>query len=616
MRNCRKVGTVAALLLCLILPGCGNLGATGGHRAQFLVTLSSLSPSNVTAGGPPFMLTVNGSNLGPDCNWTLVWNGGTQINSTAPATCQGTQAFFLINASLIQNAGSASIALVDGINANQLSNPLTLTVAPRTSTACALFGLYHYVITGFDNNGPMMGSGAFGVDASGNATGEYNFNDRFYPFYTQNIPGDPSSLAGGKCTNGSTPNQGTVTLSAGPTAFNYTFAVQQGGNGRLVESDPAVQVFDGTAYDVAGSGVFAKVVPDQTFSGNYVFGMVGADPYGNNGNWTQIAVAGNFAFSSAALNGVADLNDGGTVISDAILGPTPQQIPVPADPYSIASFPVNIGTLPGAFTLMMTTPSNGLVVGGFPPEVLDPGFVGNPGYTSGINVIGVVTSQEKAGAYDNGGLNASLVLSTLGAPPPLCCTTSTNTTLGLASGFDSNSGTFNLLFDNVSGGVANLNQTVTGATYSVAGNGRATVSYTSGGEIHDYVYYLDNVNDGYIVGLDNSAEFGFFQPQASGPFNTGSANGTFAAGTFLPLTPGSPNLATEVTLNNGNLTASAPSGALSGTYSVTATGRGTATVSPPVLGGNDLVLYVIDPQSVLLMGSDNMASDTIMFMHF
>ena len=79
----------------------------------------------------------------------------------------------------------------------------------------------------------------------------------------------------------------------------------------------------------------------------------------------------------------------------------------------------------------------------------------------------------------------------------------------IASGFNSGAGTFNFLQDNVSGGTAHLNKSITGATYNVAADGRATVSYASCGTTHNYVYYLDNSNDGYILGLDKQRRVQF-----------------------------------------------------------------------------------------------------------
>ncbi|HEV2194057.1 MAG TPA: hypothetical protein VGR55_00610 [Candidatus Acidoferrum sp.] len=582
------------------------------------MTLTSVSPSSVTAGGPPFILTVNGSNLTAGYA-TLVWNGGQQIASVgAGHSTESTQATFLIDPSLIANPGNVSIAVIDGINNNQLSNTLTLTVMPHTTTACGLFGLYHYLVTGFEQKGAMVAAGAFGVDASGNVTGEYGFGDLSLPFSlfgnTPDFigPGFPGP-AGGQCTNSSTPNQGTLTLScacgtaSSTFTFTYTFILQQGGGGRLVESNDAVSQFG----NMSGSGVFAKVIPDSVFIGDYAFGMTGTDTHGDQGKWTHFGTVGAFTFSSGNLNGVADVNDGGTVLSNATLGPAAGVPLFSPDAYSIDQVNLDVTGLGNNFVfhMLMTSPATGFVVGdvnsSFAPS----------GTFEDVILAGFVSSQANAGAYGNNSLNAPLVLSTSGVPPPVCCTISTDTTLGLASGFNSGAGTFNLELDNVSGGVANLNQAVTGVTYSVASNGRATVSYSVGGNTLNYVYYLDSVNDGYILGLGNSAEFGFFQPQAAGPFTTASINGTFGSATFFPLTPMAPNLATEITLNNGSMSANTPAGALTGTYAVAPSGRGTASVNLPVLGGKDLVFYVIGPDSVVVMGSDATASDAISFMH-
>ncbi len=594
MRNCWKVETVVALFLCLLLPACGNLGATGGHRAEFLITLTSVSPSSVMAGSPTFTLTVKGTNL--STSGILVWNGGKQIIAV---TLSSSEATFTIDASLIANPGSISLQFVDGINSNELSNALTLTVAPRGPTACALFGTYDFLFAGFGMNySHVIMAGAFGVDVSGNVAGEADY------------PWGGATLSG-TCTNSGAPNVGTLSFNefnSEPNTLNYTFVLQQQGSGgtrgRLFEVGENTSPF-GT---LSGSGMFVEASPDSVLGGDYAFGLVGEDPSGANGVGSQVAAVGRITYSKGTLNsGFGDINDGGTVTANGTV--TALNNPSPPDIWGRTQWTLSIEGQ--SFPMVLYLNSSGIIFAFgnvFPPS------------SSSMFVAGFFSPQSSAGSYSNSSLNGPLVFDTQGAPPPLCCWTtnpsSTDTTIGSASGFDGNSGTFNLLFDNVSGGVANLNQTVTGATYSVASNGRATVSYTSGGETREYVYYLDNVNDGYILGLDNSAEFGFFQPQASGPFNTASVNGTFAMGTFFPSLPGSPNLTTEVTLNNGNLTASAPSGALSGTYSITAAGRGTATVNLPVLGGNDLVLYVIDSQSVVLMGSDNTTADAITLMHF
>ena len=597
MRN-GLLGFAVVTSVCFVF-ACGNLGPTGGHRAQFIVTLTSLSPSSVVAGGPPFILTVNGSNLTGGYA-TLIWNGGQHISSVgAGQSPESTQATFQIDASLIANPGNISIAVVDGINANQVSNALTLTIMPHTTTACALFGIYDFLFTSFDGSAV---AGAFGVDASGNVSGEEDFSGF--------IGSTPYSISG-TCTNSATPNQGTLTITPfSAAASTYTFVLQQGSGlprGRLVGDTSS------SSSTMPGSGVFVETAPDSVLqNGDYAFGLLGEDPYGDSGVGTQIAVPGRFTYANGNLsNGVSDINDGGIVTASAPLSGA--KVPIPADIWPRMMLNLSVGGTSTGFAVYTNSSGSAFAIGAVAtpfPHTSGPGVA---------NIAGFIFPQAKAGMYDNASLNAPVVFSTWGAPPPLCCPNTnpsvTDTTIGLASTFDSNAGTFNLAFDNVSQGVANLNQVVTGATYNVASNGRATVSYSVGQNAVNYVYYLDNANDGFILGLGNTAEFGFFQVQSSGPFSTASINGTFASATFLALLPSSPNLAAEVTLNNGNLSANTPGGALTGTYSVAASGRGTATVNLPLLGGEDWVFYVVGPDSVLVMGSDNATSDAIMSMH-
>jgi hypothetical protein len=617
LRN-RLLGFGLIASLCLV-QACQNLGPTGGHRAKFNAgTITSLSPSSVMAGGPPFTLTLNGSNFNQGFV-TLVWNGTTNIQV---AQGSDTQVSFAIPASLIANPASISIQLIDSVPGDRPSNTVTFTIVPRGTTACALFGLYNFLFTGFDtrplgipqfnkNNGGAIFAGAFGVDANGNLSGELDWTD--YPFRSETIVPTGGSPIVGTCTNSATPNQGTATFKfmdnfGNPVTLTFTFLLQQGGSGpargRLIKFAD----MNSTLGTLVGTGVFVATA-DAVLNGDYAFGLVGIDP-GDSGSGSQIGAAGTFTYSSGNLGaGVADINDGGTVTANAPVSGA--MFPnAPPDLYSRVARDLTIGGQLVHLAIYANSSGGGFAIGEIPSQTANTRAV-----------AGIISPQTNAGAYTNGSLNAPLVFSTWGAPAPLYTgasyTTSSDTTLGLASGFNSSAGTFNLQFDNISAGVANLNQAVSGATYSVASNGRTTVSYTLGGNTVNYVYYLDSPNDGFILGESGTAaEFGFFQPQASGPFTTSTINGTFASATFLPMTPASPNVATEITLNNGTLSANTPAGALAGTYAVAPSGRGTASVNLPVLGGNNLVLYVIGPGSVVVMGSDNTMNNAITFMHF
>jgi len=226
---------------------------------------------------------------------------------------------------------------------------------------------------------------------------------------------------------------------------------------------------------------------------------------------------------------------------------------------------------------------------------------------------GLIGAQANAGLYDNSRLNAPVVFSTWGRlsgfPP------TSVTAVGLASGFDAGAGTFNLTLDSMVSGTPDLNQALSG-TYHVAGNGRTTLSYSVGPSVYYYVLYLDDVNDGYMQGSGYSADFGFFEAQAAGPFANSSINGTFAAGTWFPAVSGTADAVAQITLTNGTITGTSAAGALSGSYAVSPSGRGTGTLNPPIFGTAGFVFYVIGGGSIELMGTGaGTMRDSIAFLH-
>lgn len=455
------------------------------------------------AGGPPFTLTLNGSNFNQGVV-TLVWNGITNIQVVQSGS--DTQVSFAISAGLIANPGSISIQLIDSVPGDRPSNTVTFTIVPRGTTACALFGLYDFLFTGFEtihlgipqfnnNNGGAMFAGAFGVDANGNLSGEQDWTE--YPFRSGAFDPVGGSPIAGTCTNSATPNQGTLTLTFIDTFGNnvtltFTFLLQQGGSGptrgRLIKFAD----MNSTLGTLAGTGVLVATASDAVLNGDYAFGLVGIDP-GDSGSGSQIGVAGAFSYSNGNLGaGAADINDGGTVTANASVSGA--MFPnAPPDLYSRVARDLTIGGQMVHLAIYVNSSGGGFAIGEIPSQNAN---------TSAV--AGFISPQTNPGAFTNGSLNAPLVFSTWGAPAPLYTgasyTTSSDTTLGLASGFNSGAGTFNLQFDNVSAGVANLNQAVSGATYSVASSGRATVSYTLGGNTVNYVYYLDGPNDGFILG--------------------------------------------------------------------------------------------------------------------
>ena len=575
------------LCLALIIPtllwqGCipgghgGGGGGGGGGMGIPGATLTSLSPSTVVAGGPTFTLTVNGSGFVP--GGSLFWNATGLGNYTFVSS---TQVTVQVGAGLITNPGAANITAIIPTPRTNPSNPLALNINAFSSSACVLFGSYDFFFTGFDANGPVTIAGQFGVDANGNVSGEEDFKDLADTHVLQPI-------TGGSCTNSATTNEGTLSITTPTGTSHYTFATQAkpspGTNGQMAES--------GDVNGISGSGRFKFTPPGAFLSGDYVIAVVGADSSGG-----RMGIVGRFSDSNTCENcvgtltsGVGDINDHANLTSNAELS---GNISVP-DLYSRSVVTVNLGNQTLQFAFYVVTSQVAFAV-----EV-------DSGISSPL-LAGFVSSQTNAGGYANNYLNAPVVFNTWGAiaTPP-----ASDTSIGLASGFNSAGGTFSLLTDSVSAGIASLNQTVD-ASYQIASTGRGTVSYTTGGKNHSLVLYLDTQNDGYILDDSGSVGFGFFGAQASGPFSNSTLQGTYAGGTWFPPASISPNFTGTVTLNNGSI-----SGDVTGTYNVNpVSGRGTASVNLPVFGSNNVVFYIVAPNNFMIMGSDPVSDDTIGFLH-
>lgn len=105
------------LLLAALAVGCGygsnynpNMGPSGSMSIQ------QLSPSSANAGGPGFVLTVNGSGFGTSA--VVYWNG-SQRNSTYVT---GNQLTATISASDIAQSGTVQVYVrSNGLNSNTVN---------------------------------------------------------------------------------------------------------------------------------------------------------------------------------------------------------------------------------------------------------------------------------------------------------------------------------------------------------------------------------------------------------------------------------------------------------------------------------------------------------------
>jgi WD40-like Beta Propeller Repeat len=111
--------------------GCNDYGSTFQPNTGALI--STLSPSNINAGGGPFTLNVSGQ--GPFVTKTVVtWNGGklaTTPNTDSNGNVLSVSA--MVPASLVAKPGTATVITQNpfsGSGNNGLSNPLTFTINP------------------------------------------------------------------------------------------------------------------------------------------------------------------------------------------------------------------------------------------------------------------------------------------------------------------------------------------------------------------------------------------------------------------------------------------------------------------------------------------------------
>ena len=563
----------------------GGGGGGGGGGPPPGAVLTSLSPMSVTAGDPPLWLIVNGSNF--------VAGGMATISGQPPTPytwVSVTQIKVLVTSSAIAAAGSVAIKVTSANVAE--SNSLTLTVKAFTTSACLLDGSYDFVFTGFNSSGPITIAGNFGVDANGNVTGEQDYKD-----LASTHPAQP--ITGGTCVNSMTPNEGALTLTTDTGAtFSYTYVSQTlpapGAKGRIASA--------ASNNGISGSGWF-HFVPGPTFlSGDLALGLVGSDSSGN-----RMTLLGRFTDTTAGLavagmlsNGLGDTNTSGIPKSMQSITGT---VGIP-DAYSRSLATVMIGSQPLQLAIYVPVPGLGLVA--------------NADSASGSPLLAGFVNGQANLPFGNGSLTAPLIVTSWGG-----VSAQSVTSLSRASGFNatggpagSGKGTFDLLVDAVTSGAASPSTPISPVTYQIDATGRGTASYTIGGKTHDFVVYLDDVNDGYVMDTnDPSAGYGWFVAQKQlVTFNKLFISQTYYAGTWFSPVAASPNTTGVVTFDS--MTGMA-SGLFNGAYTVVdaTTGRGTVAVTSPVFGSNNLVFYIINQNLIEAMGSDGVSGDAIAFLN-
>src|SRR6476646_8650242 len=82
----KSVGLFVCVIIAIILVGCGGGGPTPSPTPTPAPppTITSVSPNSVTAGGPGFVLTVNGANFLSSS--VVQWNGNARLTTVVSPT--------------------------------------------------------------------------------------------------------------------------------------------------------------------------------------------------------------------------------------------------------------------------------------------------------------------------------------------------------------------------------------------------------------------------------------------------------------------------------------------------------------------------------------------------
>lgn len=316
------------------------------------------------------------------------------------------------------------------------------------------------------------------------------------------------------------------------------------------------------------SGSFSNASLD----GKYAFSFSGKDANG------LVAVAGTLAADGAGniSSGMLDLNQQGSGAANGTLSGT----------YTIAADGRGTATLTastGNFTLAFVVVSNSRAL-----------VIRFDKTSSGSGAMDLVDSS----AFSTSALSGTLVFNLSGLdasanPLATLASITTDTTGTVTSGVQDTS-------DN---GAIVTNQPISAGTLQVGSNGRGTAALTTSAGPLNFVFYVVDANHIKLVETDKLPALAGDAFRQTGPISNASlsgpfaftvggmdtANGQFAAGAVLTADgAGAISSGSEDINDAGSPTTNV---AITGTYTLDASGRGTATLSSTTAGALNFVIY-------------------------
>lgn len=441
------------------------------------------------------------------------------------------------------------------------------TAEPATGpfTNASLSGPYAFALSGTNSSGFFTTAGAFQADGNGNITSGVQDVNAATGVFT-NLPVVGSYFVGAD-------GRGTAILASQASTMTLGFVLISSQHGLVARFDTFATASgtldrqDTTAFSVAA------------LQGPFAFGISGVNSIGAN-----IQSAGTFTADGAGriTSGVQDVNDNGATTSNAALtgGYT-----VGAEGRGTLALTTSAGTLNFATYIIDATHLK-LVEIDFTPAMSGDAFR-QQGTPSNASVSGPY-------AFTLGG---SSVSGPFVAGGVFTADGNGNIISGTEDVNDASSVTTNLA--------------LTGS-YAIASNSRGTLTFTTSKGASNFVIY-PSTGGLQMLEMDSTVSGGTAHAQTTGAISTASIQGKYGYNLTGVTTNGpTDSIAQFAADGNGGITGAidlnlmgsiAQNLGLAGNYSVSANGRGTATLTSS-LTTQKLVLYVVSGSRVLVLSTD------------
>jgi hypothetical protein len=536
-----------------------------------VIDSTALFPGNVST---PYgaSITVSGG-LAP-FTWTLA--SGTVPPGLTLGTTNVTTAYTSISGTPT-TAGSYTFQVtVSDASGKTATQSETLVI--NAAAACLLNGRYAILSTGYSSNQFAARAASLTVTSAGTITGYQDLN-----YSAARV----AETVTGSCTTRQA-NNGTLTITGATSSPVYDFAVTNDFNAATNGfTEGRVQVINGANAE-SGNGLLVQQDPTAfslgSLVGSFAFGTLGAQSAARHMGFAGVIT---IDASGNVTAGHGDSNDSSPLtyapLSGALTAP---------DANGRGSLTLTASGQTFHFSYYIVN-ANRLFLIGTDAEPALAGFMTRQGATIA------------AGAFDNTALASPAILQLWGAVN----TAEPNTALGLArlSNANPTAGTVDLAMDCAfEYALPVLNQAVPAASYTVGGDGHATLNLSTtgcdGGKstvARNLTLYLDGLSNGYVVEHGSPVgTAGVLEFQSAGPFDN-TIPGLFVSGTQFAQDAGPVLLIPQVRIAYGTLSTSSNGQANLAFDALT--GRAFGQFAAPGEAVGIITLYPVNPTHIVIL---------------